>query len=499
MNKVCLAILDGYGVTGKKTEGKVFSGSLITKSLEKDEQTFFDDFEKTDAMQSSSDRLFKSLFKNNPHTLLFASGLSVGLPSGQMGNSEVGHLNIGAGHLVPQDLMRINLAFQNGEYKENSTFMKFFSHKEVTHHIVGLVSNGNIHSNIEHLKKIMKIAKENDVKLFIHAITDGRDTSITSGIKFIKEIQELCKETNCKISSISGRYYAMDREKNLDRTNAYFDVITGEEKSSLDINGYINKSYKDNVTDEFIKPALFVSDGKIKPKDYILTFNFRADRMRQIVQKFLDNENKVFTMTEYKKEFKKANVIFKPKYEKNVLSEIIAKKGLKQLKVAEFSKYAHVTYFLNGGREQPFENEDRVMVPMANVPTFDLKPEMSAKGVTSEVKKGMEKGYDFICVNYANCDMVGHTGVLKATEKAVKVCTGEILKLYKKAIECNYILVVTADHGNCECMFANDEVCTTHTTNRVPFIILNSKEKLNLKPNGSLSNVAPTVLELMNK
>ena len=291
----------------------------------------------------------------------------------------------------------------------------------------------------------------------------------------------------------------MDREQNLDRTKLYFDTIYNNNKASdEDLLKYISNCYENNITDEFIKPQLLCNDGSIKDGDSVLFFNFRADRVRQITQMFLEKTKcNVFTMTEYKKEFKNAKIIFKANYQKNTLSEILSKKGVTQLKVAEFSKYAHVTYFLNGGIEKAFYGEDRVMCPMVDVPTFDKKPEMSAKNVTNEVIKGMQNNYGFICVNYANCDMVGHTGNLEAAKKAVNCVTSEILRLYKEAVKNDYILVVTADHGNAECMVKNEDICTTHTTNRVPLLVLNAG-KINLKKNGGLSNIAPTIIELMD-
>ena len=346
----------------------------------------------------------------------------------------------------------------------------------------------------------MKLIKKAGKKAYIHIITDGRDTDIHSGAEFTKQVMQVADDCSCVIASVSGRYYAMDREGNIDRTQLYFDCITGknEKEQNECAVSYIQKCYEQDVTDEFIKPKLLCSEGIVQEQDAILFFNFRADRMRQITQMFFDNTKcDIYTMTEYKKDFAKAKVLFKPTYQTNTISEILSKCNAKQLKVAEFSKYAHVTYFLNGGVEKPFDGEDRIMLPMVDVATFDLKPEMSAQGVTEQVICGMQKGYDFICVNYANCDMVGHTGNLQAAKKAVQVVTQSVLDLYKQAQSNNYILVVTADHGNAEVMLNGNDVCTTHTTNRVPFLILNYNEKIKLKNNGALSNIVPTLLDLM--
>lgn len=499
MKKLCLAIMDGYGINEKNHKiAKVQGGSLLTGSKLSSPAIFQNSADPSDAVCSASNADFIELFNKNPYTLLEASGEAVGLPKGQMGNSEVGHLNIGAGSVVMQDLLRISSAFKDESIMNNKNFVQFLNSKSVKH-IIGLVSNGNVHSSIEHAFYILDYLNKHNQTAYVHIITDGRDTPVNSGLKFAEQLYKKAKQCNCKIASISGRYYAMDREQNLDRTKLYFDTIYNNNKASdEDLLKYISNCYENNITDEFIKPQLLCNDGSIKDGDSVLFFNFRADRVRQITQMFLEKTKcNVFTMTEYKKEFKNAKIIFKANYQKNTLSEILSKKGVTQLKVAEFSKYAHVTYFLNGGIEKAFYGEDRVMCPMVDVPTFDKKPEMSAKNVTNEVIKGMQNNYGFICVNYANCDMVGHTGNLEAAKKAVNCVTSEILRLYKEAVKNDYILVVTADHGNAECMVKNEDICTTHTTNRVPLLVLNAG-KINLKNNGGLSNIAPTIIELMD-
>lgn len=504
MNKLCLVILDGFGIVEKSAprEECTFDGSLITYDEVKKYDFPKKDKSVKDAVRNGSADDFVRLFEQNPHTLLKASGLSVGLPDGQMGNSEVGHLNIGAGRVLYQDLLKISDAMQSNQINDIPNYADFFANVDgVSQHVVCLVSDGNVHASLDHLKFVIKDAKSKGVKLYIHCITDGRDTAVKSGIGFVQEICDLAQKCDCEIASVSGRYYAMDRERNLDRTQRYFDTITKSMLSDIQAKTpqkYLKDSYQNGITDEFIEPCLFSNQAKIKPKDKVLFANFRADRMRQIVHKFLqETDCEIYTMTEYKKDFKNARVIFSPSYEKDVLSEVISRKGLAQLKVAELSKYAHVTYFLNGGVEKAFSGEDRVLVDMVDVPTFDMCPEMKAKEVSLEVQKGMQMQYEFICVNFANCDMVGHTGNYEATEIAVNTVTHEVCELYKKAVEQGYVLVVTADHGNSECMDINGDICTTHTTNRVPFMILNADKDIKLRDNGALCNIAPTIMQLM--
>ncbi len=503
MRKVCLVILDGYGIVEKQYDK--MSTSLICDSLIDNQHVnrhysdeIFLNADKGDAVKIATAQGFKNLFNIYPSTLLYASGNSVGLPNGQMGNSEVGHMNIGAGRIVLQDFSRINKAF-NEKTQEVTFLEKKFFQKNKKLHVIGLVSNGNVHSSVKHLEHLISLAKSNGCKLYIHAITDGRDTDVNAGEYFIKQIEDCCNQNGCSIASLSGRYYAMDRENNLDRTKMYFDVlfnkVNNTQKNAREV---IVENYKNGVTDEFIKPVLLDDRGTIEKGDNVLFFNFRADRMRQIVQMVL-NQNicNVFTMTEYSDNFKKAKVVFKNSIVENTLSEVISEKGLTQLKVAELSKYAHVTYFLNGGLEKPFKKEKRILVPMADVATFDLYPQMSAKEVTLKVIEGMDDGIDFICVNYANCDMVGHTGNFDAACKAVSVVTNEVLKLVEKSINKDYTLVVTADHGNAEVMIKDDRPCTTHTTSRVPFIVINHNKEVCLKENGALCSIMPTILDII--
>ena len=508
MNKLCLIILDGYGVahTFDSDENKrAFLGSLLTN--QKQEKIEIDSIikgkgEPFDSVATSTDSDFRALFNKYPYTLLNASSYFVGLPFGQMGNSEVGHLNIGAGKVVKQDLIRINDEIETGEFEKRLSAIKVESGKKL--HLMCLVSNGCVHSNIAHLFACIDYFGNKSVKVCVHFISDGRDTDPHSGVKFAEKLNEkICKSgyKNVIIASLSGRYFAMDREKNFDRTEEYFDVITQNADDDLSIENVFNVNYDSGITDEFIEPVALSCGGAIEANDTVFMLNFRADRMRQIAKMFIDHKElnlQLYSMTSYSDDFAGfVNVIYSPEKIEHNLSSVISSYGLKQLKVAEQSKYAHVTYFLNGGIETPYKGEDRVLVPMADVKTFDLKPEMSASGVYENVKAGMDKGYDFICVNFANCDMVGHTGVLKASQIAVETVTHYASNLVDYAKEKGYIVAITADHGNCEIMEVDGNPHTAHTNNKVPFLIANANKEINLKPNGSLCNIMPTILELM--
>lgn len=506
MNKLCLVILDGYGVahTFEKDESKrAFEGSLlidgkqqkiVAKTIECGEGEPFD------SVATATDDSFRLLFKNSPYTLLNASSYFVGLPYGQMGNSEVGHLNIGAGKVVKQDLIRINDEIESKEFDKKLSQIKIG--KKL--HLICLVSNGCVHSSIEHLFACIDYFSNKKVKVCVHFISDGRDTDPHSGLKFASMLEQKiydCKSKNIIIASLSGRYYAMDREKNYDRTELYFKTIIQNADNNLNLSNVINVNYDSGVTDEFIEPVSLNVDGAIECGDTVFMINYRADRMRQLAKMLIEDKDlnlHIYTMTSYSDDFKDyVKVLYEPEKIENNLSAVISSYGLNQLKVAEQSKYAHVTYFLNGGIETPYKGEDRVLVPMANVKTFDLKPEMSASGVYEEVVKGMDKEYDFICVNFANCDMVGHTGVLNASQVAVKTVTNYASKLVEYAKKRGYIVVITADHGNCEIMEVEGKPHTAHTNNKVPFLIANASREINLKANGSLCNIMPTILELM--
>lgn len=512
MNKLCLVILDGYGINEDKEPSvkKSDCGSLTSDMAQNEDiPTIYEEAESDfDAVLTSTDNRFRDIVKNNPHTLLYASGSHVGLPDGQMGNSEVGHLNIGAGHVVLQDLARINKAIETGTFYENNVLCDVIDKSKAgTLHLIGLCSNGGVHSDLEHIKACIKMcAMRGQKNLNLHFISDGRDTDITSGLGFAKELDKCIKENftdlnSAKIASLSGRFYAMDREKNWDRTEGYYDaIVCGKcDNKNKDIFTALEQAYDKGVTDEFMETTLF-GDCQINSGDGVIFFDYRADRMRQLVKLFLDQSIGVelCSFTEYDETFNGVEVAFPNEKVKDCLSERVSKLGLKQLKVAETTKYAHVTYFLNGGEEKPFEGEDRVLVDMADVLTFDLAPRMSADKVASEVMKGMDNGYDFIAVNFANCDMVGHTGVMVASQEAVKCVTSLTADIVMHAKKNGYIVVITADHGNCEIMKKGDKPITTHTTNRVPFIVVNSNIK-GLKNGGSLCDITPTIMELIKK
>ena len=448
-----------------------------------------------------------------------ASGTYVGLPEGQMGNSEVGHLNIGAGRIVYQDLTRIGKSIEDGDFFTNEAFIKAVNHckeNNSSFHIIGLLSNGGVHTHNSHIYALLKLAKDNGLKkVFVHCFMDGRDTPPSNGLKFINELEEEIKKIGVgKIATLVGRYYAMDRDKNYDRNKIAYDLLTkkiGDRYESAI--SATETSYKNNVTDEFIKPCVIVDDDDsyIKDNDSVIMFNFRPDRARQITRAFVDDEftyfdrkkinNLVYVcMTEYDPTIKNKLVAFGEKEIKDHLGEVVANKGLMQLRTAETEKYAHVTFFFNGGKEEPCKNEERMLVPSPKeVPTYDLKPEMSAPKVCENVVGGIDSGkYDLIVVNFANPDMVGHTGNLEATIKAIEVIDTCVGKIFDKIIEKEGNLFIIADHGNAETMKdENGAPYTAHTSNPVPFCLV-TKEKYKLKEGGRLCDVAPTILKLMN-
>ena len=492
---ILLLIMDGYGLNPKK------EGNAIAQ-----------------AKKPNLDKLFKSY----PYTTLGASGLDVGLPEGQMGNSEVGHLNFGAGRVVYQEITRIDKAIQDKTFFENSVLtetMEQVKRRGTSLHLLGLVSDGCVHSSLNHLYALLRIAKEKKVKkVFVHAFLDGRDTSPTSGIGFIQQLLDKFKEYGIgKLATVGGRYYAMDRDKRWERVQkASQAMVYGEGKQTNDIISAIKESYNNKITDEFVVPIVVCDDknhptGKIKKDDMGIFFNFRADRARQFSYALTDKNFKEFprpndmtidlvNLTLYDEKLK-TKVAFPPIKMTNVLGEVLSKQGEKQLRIAETEKYAHVTFFFNGGEEKPFEGEDRILIPSPKVPTYDLKPEMNAYEVTERVIKEIKKEkYDFCVLNFANPDMVGHTGILSAAIKAVETvdeCVGKVITAVK---EVRGIAMVTADHGNAEMMIDPDsgETFTAHTTNRVPFALVMDDSKGSLRSDGRLADVAPTVLYLMN-
>ncbi len=469
-----------------------------------------------DATEKANIPFYKSLLKKYPHTALNASGEAVGLPEGQMGNSEVGHLNLGAGRIVYQDYTRINKAIKTGDFIKNSVLLNVMNFSgEGALHLLGLVSDGGVHSHLNHLYALIDMAIANGVKkVFVHAFMDGRDTLPASGINFITQLESFIKnKPQVKIATVTGRYWAMDRDKRWERIKrAYNAIVLGDGEKAQSAGEAVRQSYKINETDEFIKPTVICSgkepNGKIQDGDSVIFFNFRADRARELTAALTDKNFTFFerakipelrtyvTMTLYDETFI-LPVAFPPVKLTNIFGEIISKKGLKQLRIAETEKYAHVTYFFNGGEEISFDGEDRRLIKSPrDVPTYDLKPEMSAYEVTDEViKKIDESRYDFILLNFANPDMVGHTGVMDAAIKACEAIDNCLKRIVSKVQGIGGIAIITADHGNCEEMMEGNSPYTAHTTNLVPFILL--KDGIKLRENGILADVAPTILELM--
>ena len=466
MKPVLLCILDGVGIREEKL-GNAFKNANTPN--------------------------FDFLWENYPHAVLNASEEYVGLPKGQMGNSEVGHTNIGAGRIVYQSLELINKSFKNHEIDNNEKLLEIISYVKKNNkklHIMGLTSDGGIHSHIDHLNGIISIAQKHGLedKIFIHAITDGRDTLYNSSYSYIEKL----KSQN--IASISGRYYAMDRDKRYERTNLYFDTITGNNITNMSIKDYINNSYANNETDEFIKPALFIKDGKIEKDDALIWINFRPDRAIQIVNKIISYGTKVLTMMKINNEIS-APYLFSHEKIKNALGEYLSNLGYTQARIAETEKYAHVTYFFDGGETLNLKGCDQILIPSPKVATYDLKPEMSAYEITDTLLAKIDN-YDFIILNFANGDMVGHTGNYEKAIEAVEHVDICLDKIINKINEKHGLLIITADHGNCDYMFDKEgNIITSHSLSVVPFIVM--KKDLTLT-NGNLSDIASTILELCN-
>lgn len=481
-----------------------------------------------DAIQNANVPFVSSLYSKYPNTTLVTCGEAVGLPDGQMGNSEVGHLNLGAGRIVYQELERINVAIRDGSIAKNETLLeaiRFAKGKNKPLHLLGLVSNGGVHSHINHLKAIIDICKkENLSDVFIHAFTDGRDCDPKSGLGFIKELQFHLNNSVGRIASVSGRYYAMDRDKRWERVKlAYEALVNGTGDKATDALQAVENSYRKNITDEFIKPTVIVGEDQqplatIKDGDIAICFNFRTDRCREITQVLTQTDMSdhgmkklslhYTTMTEYDKTFRNVNIIFDTDNLNNTLGEVLQQHGLKQIRIAETEKYPHVSFFFSGGKETPFEGEKRILIPSPKIATYDLKPEMSAYEVTeallkeiskaSPEKEGLEGAADFICLNYANADMVGHTGVWEAAIKAVETVDACVKKIVTAGLENDYTIFLTADHGNADYMINEDGTPNTaHTLNPVPFFIIDKKWKGKIKP-GKLGDIAPTILSIMN-
>ncbi|WP_027128073.1 2,3-bisphosphoglycerate-independent phosphoglycerate mutase [Fusobacterium perfoetens] len=466
------------------------------------------------AIKNAHPEYFLNLLKNYPNSQLNASEEYVGLPAGQMGNSEVGHLNIGAGRVIYQPLVKISKDIKDGTFFEIKTLKEAFEYAKKYNnrvHIGGLVSDGGVHSHLEHCYGLLEMGKREGVIMYLHAFLDGRDTPPTSGAGYLKQVEEKMFELNYgKIATISGRYFAMDRDKNWDRTKRAYDNMTignGLEFSSVE--EAIKTSYDKGITDEFVEPSIIDKEGLIKEGDVFINFNFRPDRARQITRALNDKEFsyferniapvKVYCMRQYDSTID-APVIYVDEEIKNTFGEVISKAGLKQFRTAETEKYAHVTFFFNGGVETQYEGEVRKLVASPKVATYDLKPEMSAYEVTEGLIEALNSNeYDVFIVNFANPDMVGHTGVVEATEKAIKAVDECVKKVATKILELDGTLLITADHGNAELMVdpVTGAPFTSHTINKVPFIyVSNHTENIHLK-DGKLADIAPTMLNIL--
>lgn len=466
------------------------------------------------AIKIAHPEYFLNLLKKYPNSQLNASEEYVGLPAGQMGNSEVGHLNIGAGRVIYQPLVKISKDIKDGTFFEIKTLKEAFEYAKKHNnrvHIGGLVSDGGVHSHIEHCYGLLEMGKREGVVMYLHAFLDGRDTPPTSGAKYLKQVEEKMAELNYgKIATISGRYYAMDRDKNWDRTKkAYENMTIGNGLKFSSVAEAIKTSYEKGITDEFVEPTLIDKEGLIKEGDVFINFNFRPDRARQITRALNDKEFpyfersitpiKVYCMRQYDSSID-APVIYVDEEIKNTFGEVISKAGLKQFRTAETEKYAHVTFFFNGGVETQYEGEVRKLVASPKVATYDLKPEMSAYEVTEGLIEALNSNeYDVFIVNYANPDMVGHTGVVEAAVKAIKAVDECVKKVATKVLELDGTLLITADHGNAELMVdpVTGAPFTSHTTNKVPFIyVSNHTENIHLK-DGKLADIAPTMLNIL--
>lgn len=490
IKRILLIILDGWGL-GDKT--------------------------KSDAIFNANTPYFDHLIENYPNSKLYTSGESVGLPVGQMGNSEVGHLNIGAGRKIYHDLVKINKAIETNEIAQNEKLIEAFTYardQKKKLHFIGLISDGGVHSLSKHLYKLCELTNDYNLdEVFIHAITDGRDTDPKSGYEFIKELVENTKGTKARVASLIGRYYSMDRDQRWDRIKIGYNLmVKGIGRSTQNLLDEIKQSYQQGVTDEFIKPVVVVDDDQkpiacISQGDVVICFNFRTDRLRQmtiaLTQKDIPEhalrklDLNYFTMSNYDKNFKKINVVYDKVNVNNTLGEILADNGKSQLRIAETEKYAHVTYFFSGGREELFEYENRILVPSPKVPTYDHQPEMSASEVTEKLVAELnKKKHDFICLNYANGDMVGHTGVYKAILQAIRTVDACLKKTVETAIKNNYSIIITADHGNADYVINdNQNPNTAHSLNPVPCIILGEGD--HQMRDGILADLAPTILKLM--
>ena len=471
--------------------------------------------DKSNAIWETPTPYWDSLIANYPNSRLKACGEDVGLPAGQMGNSEVGHLNIGGGRIVYQDLVKINKAIADGSILKNPEVVKAYTYAKETGkglHIMGLTSTGGVHSSMDHLFALCDIAKEYGLeKVYLHCFMDGRDTDPESGKGFIQDVENHLAKSTGVIATITGRYYAMDRDKRWDRVKlAYDQLVNGEGRKSDNMVQAMQESYDEGITDEFVKPVVNSTvDGRIKEGDVVIFFNYRNDRAKELTQVLTQQDMpeqgmhtikglQYFCMTPYDSSFTGVGILFPKENVQNTLAEYISSKGLKQLHIAETEKYAHVTFFFNGGREAPFEGEDRILVPSPKVATYDLKPEMSAYEVKDKLVAAIgEKKYDWIVVNYANGDMVGHTGVYEAIEKAVKAIDECVKDTVEAAKAADYEVIIIADHGNADHAVNPDGTPNTaHSLNDVPCVYVTANKDAKIE-NGRLADVAPTILQIM--
>ncbi len=487
--KVILIIMDGWGLGREK---------------------------KSDAIQNAKTPFVSALYAKYPHTTLVTCGEAVGLPEGQMGNSEVGHLNLGAGRIVYQELQRINVAIKTGEFAKNETLLtaiRYAKAKQKTLHLIGLVSDGGVHSHIDHIKALTGLCRDQGLTdVLIHAFTDGRDTDPKSGLGFLSGLQDHLSKTTGSIATITGRYYAMDRDKRWERVKIAYDaMVNGTGHKTDDVLKAIESSYADGITDEFIKPIInqALPNVKIKNGDAVICFNFRTDRCREITEvltqvdmpelgmKKLDLH--YTTMTQYDQTFKNVQVVFENDDLKNTLGEILEQHHKTQIRIAETEKYPHVSFFFSGGREVPFTGEKRIMIPSPKVATYDLQPEMSAYEVTDAIVQEINnRSADFICLNFANADMVGHTGVWEAIIKAVETVDSCVEKVVTAALQHEYAVLLTADHGNADYAINEDGTPNTaHTLNLVPLFLIDKNEEIPLHA-GKLGDIAPTILTMMD-
>jgi len=486
-NKAMLVILDGWGL-GERQEA--------------------------DAIQAATTPFVDSLYKKYPNSTLVTFGEEVGLPEGQMGNSEVGHINIGAGRVVYQELARINKAIREKTLHTNSTLVDALAYAKQNNkpvHLMGLLSDGGVHSHINHLKALCDICEDHQLeKVFIHAFTDGRDTAPDGGKKYLADLSNYIESKSAKIASVVGRYYAMDRDTRWERTKMAYDLlVNGTGEFTQNLQETIQERYDNGEKDEFIKPIICEKGATIHADDVVLFFNFRTDRPRQITsvltqQDYPDHNMKkislrYLTMTRYDENFKNVDVLFKKDDINNTLGQILANNNKTQVRIAETEKYPHVTFFFNGGKEDPFEGERRIMIPSPKVATYDLQPEMSALEITNAIVSDIHENQpDFICLNYANTDMVGHTGVFEAAVRAAQTVDICLERLVNNALQHDYHIIIIADHGNADIMMNEDgSLHTAHTTNLVPCIYVSNNKTNSVLKKGKLADLAPTFLDIM--